>query len=604
MNFTTDDLRKKWLDFWRNKNHVVIPSASILPDNDPTALFHNSGMHPLIPYLMGESHPEGVRLASSQKCIRTIDIDEVGDATHLTFFEMLGNWSLGDYFKEEKIAWSFEFLTEVLELPLEKLAVSVYEGDETVEKDDVAAERWIEVGMQKERVAYLPKTENWWSVGDTGPCGPDSEMFYWTGEGAAPKSFQDSWENPNWVEIGNDVFMTFNKKEDGTLVPLPQKNVDTGMGLERLVTVINGFQSIYQTDAFENILKKIAELSGHPEIIENPIAETEIGNSSRIIADHIRTATIMIGDGLVPSNTDQGYILRRLIRRAIRHGRKIGIQERFCDIIAKVAIEKLSSHYSDLKTRESVISEKLITEELTFSKTLKNGEREFEKVAQKILEFSPKKEMSGKNAFNLFETYGFPLEMTEELCKEQGLTIDKQGFDEAVKKHAEASRAGSEQKFKGGLGDTSDQTIKLHTAAHLMVAALREVLGTHINQKGSNITPERLRFDFSHDEKMTPEQIAAVEKWVNDSIAADAEQILEEVPKKDAEHDPTIVGAFWEKYPDTVKVYSFKDATGKFWSRELCGGPHWKRTGDLGTFKIKKEESSSRGVRRIKAVLE
>jgi alanyl-tRNA synthetase len=601
--FTTDDLRKKWLDFYRERKHIVIPSASVVPENDPTALFHNSGMHPLIPYLMGEPHPEGVRLASSQKCIRTIDIDEVGDATHLTFFEMLGNWSLGDYFKKEKIAWSFEFLTEALGLPLEKLAVSVYEGDEHVEKDTLAADRWVEVGIPRERVAFLPASENWWAVGDAGPCGPDSEMFYWTGDGPAPKSFQESWEDPHWVEIGNDVFMTFNRKEDGKLEPLPQKNVDTGMGLERLVTVINGFQSIYQTDAFADVLSKIAELSGHPEIVKDPIAQTDIGNSSRIIADHVRTATVMIGDGIVPSNTDQGYILRRLIRRAIRHGRRIGIEHIFCSSVAEKVITKLSTHYSDLKTKESFIVEELNREEKQFSKTLEKGEKEFEKLSAKILEFSPKKEISGKCAFNLYETYGFPLEMTIELAREQGMTVHENGFYKAQELHQQKSRAGAENKFKGGLGDTKDATVKLHTTAHLMVAALREVLGEHISQKGSNITPERLRFDFAHEEKMTEEQKTAVEKWVNAAIAADAKQTLEEIPKTEAENDSTIIGAFWEKYPDTVKVYTFKDDTGKVWSRELCGGPHRERTGDLGTFKIKKEESSSRGVRRIKAVL-
>ncbi len=598
MNFTTDDIRMKWLEFWKNKNHVVIPSASILPDNDPTALFHNSGMHPLIPYLMGETHPEGVRLASSQKCIRTIDIDEVGDATHLTFFEMLGNWSLGDYFKKEKIAWSYEFLTEVLELPLEKLAVSVYEGDNNVAKDDIAANRWIEVGMPTERVAYLPKSENWWSVGDTGPCGPDSEMFYWTGDNDAPKSFQETWEDPNWVEIGNDVFMTFNKQADGTLVPLPQKNVDTGMGLERLVTVINGFQSIYQTDAFTSVLEKISELSGHSEVVANPIAETEIGNSSRIIADHLRTATIMIGDGLVPSNTDQGYILRRLIRRAIRHGRKIGIEKSFCSDIAQCVIEKLGNHYTELIQQKTKILEELTREEEQFAKTLETGEREFTKLAGKILEFSNKKELGGKKAFWLYETYGFPFEMTEELCSEQGLTVDRKGFDEAAKKHAAASRVGSEQKFKGGLGDDSRETTNLHTATHLLHATLKKVLGDHVEQRGSNITAERLRFDFSHGEKMTPEEKTEVENLVNKAIAANVKITCIETSVEDAKSHGAI-GLFGDKYGEKVKMYSM----GEF-STEICGGPHAEKTGDLGKFRIKKEEASSRGVRRIKAVLE
>jgi alanyl-tRNA synthetase len=603
MQFTTDDLRKKWLEFWKNKNHVIIPSAGVLPDNDPTALFHNSGMHPLVPYLCGQTHPSGVRLANAQKCIRTGDIDEVGDATHLTFFEMLGNWSLGDYFKKEQIEWSFEFLTQELNLPVEKLAVSVFAGDDDAPRDEEAATVWKNVGIPETRIAYLGKSDNWWAKGDFGPCGTDTEMFFWTGDEDAPENFQKTHDDERWVEIWNDVFMTFNRKEDGTLEPLEQKNIDTGMGLERTIAVLNGKKSVYETDAFTEILEQIAELSGNPALAKNPLAQTDEANSMRVIADHIRSGSMILADKVAPSNVDQGYILRRLLRRAIRHGRKLGLSGHFTVQIAEVVKQKLGHQYPELVKNWEFIKEELNREEEQFAKTLETGEREFNKLADKILEFSSKKELGGKKAFWLYETYGFPFEMTEELCEEKGLTLDREGFDEAAKKHAEASRAGSEQKFKGGLGDTSDLTVKLHTAAHLMVAALREVLGEHVGQKGSNITPERLRFDFSHDEKMTPEQIAAVEKWVNDAIAADAQQSVDEIPKVEAENDPTIVGAFWEKYPDTVKVYSFKDATGKFWSRELCGGPHWKRTGDLGTFKIKKEESSSRGVRRIKAVL-
>ena len=607
---TTDDLRKKWLAFYEAKGHKIIPSAGVIPDNDPTALFHNSGMHPLVPYLMGEVHPEGVRLVNSQKCVRTGDIEEVGDGTHLTFFEMLGNWSLGDYGKEEQIKWSFEFLTDVLELSLDKIAVSVFAGDNDAPRDEEAAKAWKECGINEKRIAYLGKEDNWWAKGDVGPCGPDSEMFYWAGDEPAPENFQDTADNPLWVEIWNDVFMTFHRDNCGALHLLPQQNIDTGMGLERTVAVLNGFKSVYQTDAFSDILKTIAETAGNPALADDPIADTEDGNSMRIVADHLRAATVMLAEEIVPSNTDQGYILRRIIRRAIRHGRKLGIQlipdkrgHGFCNIVAKVVIEKLSLHYEELKKHEAFVFEELEREEGQFSKTLENGEREFEKLSKKILEFSPKKEVSGKSAFNLYETYGFPLEMTMELAQEKEMTVDEEGFYKAQEVHQQKSRAGAEKKFAGGLGDTGDATVKLHTAAHLMVAAMREVLGEHISQRGSNITPERLRFDFSHDEKLTDEQKLAIEKWVNEAIAADAQQIMEEVPKTEAENDPTIVGAFWEKYPDTVKVYSFKDKTGKVWSRELCGGPHWKRTGDLGTFKIKKEESSSRGVRRIKAVL-
>lgn len=607
MTITTDDLRKKWLDFWKAKNHSVIPSAGVLPDNDPTALFHNSGMHPLVPYLMGESHPSGVRLTNSQKCIRTGDIDEVGDATHLTFFEMLGNWSLGDYFKTEQIAWSFEFLTKELGLPLEKLAVSVFAGDDDAPRDTEAADLWQQQGVALDRIAFLGKADNWWAKGDIGPCGTDTEMFFWTGDKAAPKNFQETHDDPRWVEIWNDVFMTFDRQPDGSLVPLSQQNIDTGMGLERTVAVLNGKKSVYQTDAFADILKKIATLAGKPMLADDPLADTDEANSMRVIADHLRSGSIMLADSIAPSNVDQGYILRRAIRRAIRHGRKLGI-ENFTPALAEVVREKLGHQYPELVKNWEFIRDEITREEAQFAKTLETGEREFTKLADKILAaaeaHSAPKKLAGKKAFWLYETYGFPFEMTEELCAERDLTVDRKGFDEAATKHAEASRAGSEKKFKGGLGDTSDATVKLHTAAHLMVAALREVLGTHVSQRGSNITPERLRFDFDHGEKMTPEQKQAVEDWVNAAIAANAEQTLEEVAKSEAENDPTIVGAFWEKYPDTVKIFNFKDATGKMWSRELCGGPHWKNTGELGHFRIKKEESSSRGVRRIKAVLE
>lgn len=621
MTITTDDLRKKWLEFWKTKNHAMIPSAGVLPDNDPTALFHNSGMHPLIPYLMGESHPSGVRLANAQKCIRTGDIDEVGDATHLTFFEMLGNWSLGDYFKTEQVAWSFEFLTKELGLPLEKLAVSVFAGDDDAPRDTEAADLWQRQGVALDRIAFLGKSDNWWAKGDFGPCGTDTEMFFWTGDDAAPVNFQKTHDDPRWVEIWNDVFMTFDRQPDGTLVSLAQQNIDTGMGLERTVAVLNGKKSVYQTDAFTNILKKIATLAGKPALADDPLADTDEANSMRVIADHLRSGSIMLADSIAPSNVDQGYILRRLLRRAIRHGRKLGIED-FTPAIAEVVREKLGSAYPELVKNWDFIRDELVREEAQFARTLETGEREFMKLYDKsITGVRPESgiksivkkfetlnqemnKLSGKDAFNLYETYGFPLEMTVEMAEERGLSIDVDGFYAEQKKHAEASRAGSEKKFKGGLGDTSNATIKLHTAAHLMVAALREILGTGISQRGSNITPERLRFDFNHDEKMTPEQKTAVEKFVNDAIAADAQQILEEVKKTDAENDPTIVGAFWEKYPDTVKVFTFKDATGKTWSRELCGGPHWKNTGELGHFRIKKEESSSRGVRRIKAVLE
>ena len=597
MQFTTDDLRTKWLEFWRNKNHVIIPSAGVLPDNDPTALFHNSGMHPLVPYLCGQTHPSGVRLANAQKCIRTGDIDEVGDATHLTFFEMLGNWSLGDYFKKEQIEWSFEFLTQELKLPVEKLAVSVFAGDDDAPRDEEAAAVWKKVGIPENKIAYLGKSDNWWAKGEFGPCGTDTEMFFWTGDENTPESFQKTHDDERWVEIWNDVFMTFNRKEDGTLEPLEQKNIDTGMGLERTIAVLNGKKSVYETDAFTEILEKIAELASKPALAKTPLAQTDEANSMRVIADHLRSGSMILADKVAPSNVDQGYILRRLLRRAIRHGRKLGFEEHFTLQIAEVVKNKLGHHYPELEKNWDFIAEELNREEEQFAKTLETGEREFTKLADKIIEFSDKKELGGKKAFWLYETYGFPFEMTEELCAEKGLTVDRAGFDEAAKKHAEASRAGSEQKFKGGLGDASVETTRLHTATHLLHAALKKVLGDHVEQRGSNITPERLRFDFSHGEKMTPEEKEEVEKLVNEAIAENVAITCEETTVEDAKKRGAI-GLFGDKYGEKVKMYSMGD-----FSMEICGGPHAKTTGELGKFKIKKEEASSRGVRRIKAVL-
>ena len=596
--FTTDDLRKKWLEFYKEKKHAIIPSAGVIPDNDPTALFHNSGMHPLVPYLMGEKHPLGKRLANVQKCIRTGDIEEVGDATHLTFFEMLGNWSLGDYFKEDQIAWSFEFLTQTLSLPLEKLAVSVFEGDANAPRDMEAAALWEKAGMPKERIAFLDAKENWWAKGETGPCGPDTEMFYWTGDSPAPQNYQETWEDPRWVEIWNDVFMQFNKTPEGVLDPLPAQNVDTGMGLERTVAVLNGQRSVYETDAFAPILSKIAELASNSDISENPLGETPAHDSARIIADHLRSATVILGDKVAPANMDQGYILRRLIRRAIRHGRKLEIHANLCVPLAKTVIEKLGSHYPELKNNQDFILEELQIEEKQFRLTLEKGEKQFEKVVQ-----NSEKIISGDIAFDLYQTYGFPIEITEELAEEQGLTVDKSGFEEAFEAHQAQSRTASAGKFKGGLSrENIEIETQLHTATHLLLAGLQSVLGDQVHQAGSNITAERLRFDFTHPEKVTREQLDAVEAFVNQAIASGAEMKLEEMDKEAAK-DSGVEGSFWEKYPDIVKVYSFMDNTGKCWSKELCGGPHAANLSELVQFKIKKEQASSRGVRRIKAVL-
>jgi alanyl-tRNA synthetase len=590
---TTDDLRKKWLEFWQSKQHAIIPSASILPDNDPSALFHNSGMHPLVRYLAGENHPAGKRLANTQKCIRTGDIDEVGDATHLTFFEMLGNWSLGDYFKEKQIGWSFEFLIEVLELPLEKLAVSVFEGDNNASRDNEAAQIWKSAGMPAESIAYLPASENWWAKGETGPCGPDTEIFYWTGDEAAPKSFQDSWDDHRWVEIWNNVFMQFDRQKDGSITPLQNQNIDTGMGLERTVAILNGKKSVYETDAFASVLQKISTLANYASILQNPLEDAETANSIRIIADHIRTSSIMIADGVTPSNTDQGYILRRLIRRAVRHGRKIEIKGNFMAEVAIVAVEKLGTAYPELKKNQSKIIKEINGEEEQFAKTLISGEKEFKKMVDK----TPQDEISGTIAFHIYETYGFPLEMTVELAAEYGKTVDIGGFKAAESSHKAKSRAGAEKKFKGGLADDSVEVRRLHTATHLLHAGLRKVLGDHAAQKGSNITTERLRFDFSHGAKLTVEELSAVEKYANDAIAANAPITYEEMDLESA-YNGGAIGLFGEKYGDKVKVYTMGT-----WSKEICGGPHAQRTGELGTFKIKKQESCGKGVRRIKAVL-
>ncbi len=593
MKHTTDDLRKKWLNFWAEREHAIIPSAGVLPDNDPTALFHNSGMHPLVPYLMGEKHPQGNRLADFQKCIRTADIDEVGDATHLTFFEMLGNWSLGDFFKKEQIPWSFEFLTETLGLPLERLAFSVFAGSESADRDEESAELWKSLGVPENRIGYLGE-DNWWKKGDTGPCGPCTEMHYWTGDMPAPESYQDTWEDPRWVEIWNDVFMQFNREADQSLVDLPAQNIDTGMGMERTVAVLNGMTSVYETDAFTEIFEQIAQLAHFPEILENKVADTDKHNSARIIADHIRTAVIILGDKVSPSNVDQGYILRRMIRRAVRHGRKLGVNDNLCLPIAQAVIAKLGAHYPELLTNESFVMNELEAEENQFRQTLEKGEKVFGKKVEGL----KGGEVEGVLAFDLYQTYGFPIEMTQELAKERGLDVDIDGYQKELEAHQAKSRAGSAGKFAGGLtGEDTEAEKKLHTATHLMNAALKKFVGEHVEQRGANITPQRLRFDFSHEEKIAPEVIAQIEAYVNDAIADDVEITYSEMPVGEA-LEKGAIGAFLDRYGDVVKVYDM----GK-WSLEICGGPHAERTGDLARFKIKKQESCGRGVRRIKAVL-
>ncbi|EKD32979.1 MAG: hypothetical protein ACD_76C00106G0020 [uncultured bacterium] len=592
------ELREKFLEFFKSKGHAIIPSASVIPENDPSVLFTTAGMHPLVPYLLGEKHPQGVRLADYQKCVRTGDIDEVGDNTHLTFFEMLGNWSLGDYFKKESIEWSFEFLTskDWLNVPIENLAITVFSGDSDVSRDDESAGIWLSLGIPKQRIAYLGKNDNWWPAGGkhTGPQGPDTEIFYWTGNGPAPEKFDP--ENKNWVEIWNNVFMEFEKKDDGSLVQLSQKNVDTGMGLERATAVLQGKKSVYETDLFDNIILSIGSLSG-----KKYGADEANDKSIRIIADHIRAAVFILGDrfGVTPSNVDQGYVLRRLIRRAVRHCRNIGINQNCTVPIAQTVIDGYCKHYPELKERERLISNELAKEEVKFRQTLEHGLKEFEKI---ILKTSS---INGENAFLLYSTYGFPLELTEELAKERGMVIDKDAFSNEFKKHQELSRAGSSEKFAGGLADHSKETALLHSATHLLHSALRAVLGDHVEQKGSNITSERLRFDFSHNEKMSKEQIERVEKIVNDFIKKDLPVKFEILTVDEAKKQGAI-GLFEDKYSQIgggVKVYFIgNDALG-YASKEICGGPHAQNLGELGEFRIIKEEASSAGVRRIKAVL-
>ena len=587
------DLRAMFLKFFQDHGHAVISSASVIPENDPTVLFTTAGMHPLVPYLMGQKHPAGTRLTDVQKCVRTGDIEDVGDFSHLTFFEMLGNWSLGDYFKKEMIPWSWEFLTseKYLGLPKDRLAFTVFAGDKDCPRDDESADLWRSCGVADDHIFYLPKENNWWGpAGVTGPCGPDTEMFIITDKEPCGPDCSPACSCGRYLEIWNDVFMQYNKKEDGTFEPLAQKNVDTGMGLERTICVLNGKKSVYETDLFENILGKIAELSG--KTYGSDEATTK---AFRIIADHMRTSTFIMGDdrGVSPANVDQGYVLRRLIRRAVRYGMEIGMPDGFTGEIAKVIIEQYKDVYPELKRNEAFVLEQLALEETRFAKTLKQGNREFEKLAQWVKDGR----IDGESAFHLYDTYGFPVEMTCELAKDAGLTVDMEGFKECFKKHQATSQAGAEQRFKGGLADHSAQSARLHTATHLLHAALRKVLGDEVAQKGSNITAERLRFDFSFGRKMTKEEIAEVERLVNEAIDAHAPIVCEEMTVPEAKAQGAI-GLFTSKYGENVKVYTMGP-----YSKEICGGPHATNTGDLKSFKIQKEESSSAGVRRIKAII-
>lgn len=599
------DIRQRFLDFFEKRDHTVIPSASLVPENDPSVLFTTAGMQPLVPYLLGQPHPEGQRLVNVQKCVRTTDIEETGDNTHLTFFEMLGNWSIGDsgasdgigedgYFKEEAISWSYEFLTdpdEGLGLDPERLYITCFAGDNNAPRDTESAEIWQSVGVPEQRIYYLNADHNWWSPGDNGPCGPDTEMFYdVTPDGLGDMSreeFLEADQRQDVIEIWNDVFMQYEKQDGKVVGELEQKNVDTGAGLERLAAVLQDAETIFDTDLFKPVMHTIAHLQGVDS--ETELSEDET-ISTRVVADHIRTACFMIADGVSPDNTGRGYVLRRLIRRASKHADQLGIDEMKLTNIAPSVIATYNEVYPEIQDATETIQEIIKNEEESFRDTLERGRREFEKLSGPI---------TGEIAFDLYQTHGLPIEITRELAKERELTVDMEGFEREMEKHKEKSRQDSDKRFKGGLADTSDISVQYHTATHLLHQALKEVLGNHVSQAGSNITPDRLRFDFTHEDALTDDEIKAIEQIVNDKIAAGLEVSEKTMPVEEAKES----GALYleqANYPDTVSVYSIGD-----WSKEICGGPHVTNTDELeGEFRIIKETSSSAGVRRVKAVLE
>lgn len=588
---TSEQLRKLYLDFYAERGHAVISSASLIPENDPTVLFTTAGMHPLVPYLLGEKHPAGNRLTDVQICVRTGDIDEVGDASHCTFFEMLGSWSLGDYFKKDAIKWSYE-LAEKLGFDRDKFAVTVFAGDEVCPRDEESAECWRAVGVREENIFFLDRKHNWWGpAGITGPCGPDTEMFVDTGKPACCEDCSPACDCGKYLEIGNDVFMQYFKDADGNFRPLEKKNVDQGMGLERMLCILNGYTSVYETDLFDFAIARLEELSG-----KKYGEDGEATAAMRIIADHTRTATFMLGDvkAISPSNVDQGYVLRRLIRRAMRYCRVLGVDFSALTVLAEMFADKYSSVYPNIGESKDRIIAELAAERDKFAKTIEQGLREFDKILTHI----PVGTFPGKTAFRLYDTFGFPIEMTKELAAERGYTLDREGYEKAFREHQEKSKAGAEQKFKGGLADGGEATARLHSATHLLGYALRKVLcDDGIVQRGSNITPERLRFDFNFPRPLTDEEIAAVEKEVNAEIAAAVPVVCEEMTVDEARASGAM-GVFGDRYGDVVKVYTI----GR--SKEICGGPHAANTGELGKFRIVKEQSSSAGVRRIKAVLE
>ena len=585
------EIRNKYLNYFKRHGHAVIPSAPLIPENDPSVLFTTAGMQPLVPYLLGEKHPEGTRLTDFQKCLRTNDIDEVGDNRHLTYFEMLGNWSLGDYFKEESIAMSFEFLTKELGIPAEKLSVTCFAGDDDCKRDEVTASCWKKAGIPEDRIYYFGKDDNWWIAGEEGPCGPDTEMFYDTGKPKCSENCNPSCGCGKYVEIWNNVFMEFFKTKDGKYTKLKRHNVDTGLGLERMAMLLQGKETPFDTELFKPVMDKLQELAGENDSIE----------SRRIVAEHLRASMMIIQDGGLPSNVDRGYILRRLIRRMVRHLRKLQIDLNELGELIDLNIETLKEMYPELHQNSDKIKSVIIEEKDKFEKTLERGEREFNKIVNRMKN-EGQDTISGQDLFTLYETYGFPPEVTQDLARESGLKVDTTEFAKLFKEHQEKSRMGSEQKFKGGLAGTGEQEVRYHTATHLLNAALKVILGKDVHQKGSNITPERMRFDFSCDHKLTDDEKKKIEDLVNEWIAQGLDVKCEEMKKEDAIKS----GAecmFIEKYPDIVTVYSIGNDKETV-SKELCGGPHVKNTAELGHFKIKKEEASSAGVRRIKAILE
>jgi alanyl-tRNA synthetase len=591
---TGDELRQSFLNFFMERGHALIPSAPLVPENDSTALFVSAGMQPLVPFLLGESHPLGRRLTNVQKCLRTDDIEEVGDTSHNTFFEMLGFWSLGDYWKQQSLRWTLEWFTDVLGLEKERISVTVFAGDELTPRDEEAAQVWRELGIPEERIYYLPRKDNWWGpVGETGPCGPDSELFYDTGLPPCGPDCRPGCNCGKYIEIGNNVFMQYNRTLQGTFEPLKQRNIDVGLGLERILSMIQGTEDVYATDLFLPIVQRIEQLRQGSKTTLSPEQEQRL---VRIIADHLRAATFIIADGVIPSNVEQGYIGRRLIRRAVRAGHELGLPTPFTAEVAQAVIDRFAPIYPELEQRRAAILNELTREEQRFARTLAKGLREFEKLEERT-RASGETTLSGQAVFHLFDTFGFPPTLTAELAQERGLQVDMEGFNALFRQHQERSRQGAQKKFAGGLADHSEQTTRLHTATHLLHQALRDVLGTHVRQMGSNITPERLRFDFSHPQRLTPEEIRRVEEIVNRQIERDLQTRMEIMPLQQALEQGALA-FFGDRYGDLVKVYSIGD-----YSKEVCGGPHVQHTAGMGRFHITKVETIGQGVQRIRAVL-